>query len=281
MKETSASRTATMVAGYRARASRDPDGLIDDPWAEALAGEEGEALSRQFDEFLPHMEMWVAVRTAYLDERVRDLTAVAGTHRQVVMLGAGLDTRAARLGLRQVRFFEVDHPATQASKLERLARVDGYPVDAAVYVSCDFERESFLERLGALGFDATRPAVIVWEGVTPYLTEGAVRATLSRIAKGCHPRTVVLFDFIGRKVVEGRVRDEGDLAARDEVQSYGEPLRWGTNDVLPLAYECGMRRVRVRSFDELALELTGTYERERKWRFQNVAETSVAKPEPG
>jgi methyltransferase (TIGR00027 family) len=270
-----------MVAGYRARASRDPDGLIDDPWAEALAGQEGEELAENFDRFLPHMGLWVAVRTAYLDERVRYLTGAACGHRQVVVLGAGLDTRAARLGLSGVRFFEVDHPATQAGKRERIARVDGYPVDAATYVSCDFERESFLDRLGALGFDATAPSVIVWEGVTPYLTEEAVRATLGRIAKGCAPRTVVLFDFIGRKIVEGRVRDEGDLAARDEVQSYGEPLVWGTNDVLPLAYECGMRRISVRSFDELALDLTGTYERERKWRFQYMAETSVAKPERG
>ena len=86
-----------LVAGYRARASAAGDPIISDPWAARLAGSEGEALTRQFDGPQPHLELWIAVRTAHLDARVRDLTGPRSSIAQVVILGAGLDTRAARL----------------------------------------------------------------------------------------------------------------------------------------------------------------------------------------
>ena len=70
-----------------------------------------------------------------------------------MILGAGYDTRAARLPRAGVRYFEVDHPATQAAKRERLAELDGYPVEAATYVTCNFEREDPIERLAASGFE--------------------------------------------------------------------------------------------------------------------------------
>ena len=76
------------------------------------------------------MELWLALRVAYLD-RLVGLAVDRLSIRQVVILGAGYDTRAARLPRAGVRFFEVDHPATQAAKRERLAQLDGYPVDAA------------------------------------------------------------------------------------------------------------------------------------------------------
>ncbi len=175
MSERSASRTALMVAAYRARASERPDALISDPWARALAGAEGEEIAAGVDRFLHDRELWVALRTAWLDDQVRRFTGPTHGYTQVVVLGAGLDTRAARLAAPGVRFFEVDHPASQREKLERLGKLPGYPVEAATYVECDFEHHDFLERLGAAGFDPTRPSVVTWEGVTMYLNENAIR----------------------------------------------------------------------------------------------------------
>jgi methyltransferase (TIGR00027 family) len=157
-----------MVAAYRGRATARPEPLCVDPWAAALAGEEGDAIARRFDAGFPHMELWIAVRTAYLDDKVRQLGAHPFDVRQVVILGAGLDTRAARLASPGVRFFEVDQPATQADKLERLRTLHAYPIGAANYVSCDFEHEDFLDRLASVGFRADEPATILWEGVVPY-----------------------------------------------------------------------------------------------------------------
>ena len=194
-----------------------------------------------------------------------------------MILGAGLDTRAARLGRPGVRFFEVDHPESQSDKQDRLGRLEGYPTDAATYVSCDFEQDDFLDRLCAEGFDPNEPALFVWEGVTPYLTEPAIRAILDRVAS-CHARSVLVFDYINRKLAEGGRLRPSDERLRALVDEVGEPFVSGFNDVLPLLYGAGFRHVRTVSFDQACLSLTGTYERERLFRFQHFAVASRAAP---
>lgn len=265
------SRTALMVAGLRARATARPGPICCDPWAARLAGADGDALAARFLAESPHLELWVALRTAILDDVVR---AFAGP--QVVILGAGLDARAARLSRGGLRFFEVDRADTQAVKLERARALGDYPVGSAARVPCDFEREDFLDRLVAAGFDVRSPAVFVWEGVTMYLTEAAVRATLRRIATGCDPGSAVAFDYVGKKLATGRATDPASVATSSLVTELSEPITWGTDDVLPLLYQEGFRRVRTVSFDELALDRTGTYDRDRCFRFQHVAVASVA-----
>jgi methyltransferase (TIGR00027 family) len=215
------------------------------------------------------MELWVAVRTAYLDARVRHWASQGEGRRQVVVLGAGLDTRAARLPAPERVFFEVDHRATQQDKRRRLGLLPGYPLGAATQVPCDFEVDDFLVRLQEGGFDVGRPALILWEGVTPYLPEAVVRRTLRRVSEGCHPRTVVLFDHLRKP------RSAGTDESHAFVGDLGEKVLWGTNDPLPMLYEEGFRQVRSLSFDEACLSLTGTYAREREFRFQRIVSASV------
>lgn len=277
----SASQTALMVCAYRARATRWPRPIMTDPWAAALAGAEGERIAAALDARFPPMETWLALRVAYLDRLVHLAVDRLGV-RQIVILGAGYDTRAARLPRAGVQFFEVDHPATQAAKRARLAQLPGYPVDAARYVDCDFERQDPLDRLRATGFTATEPALVIWEGVVPYLTEPAVRATATRIASGLEPRSLLAFDFVGKRLVA----DDAALSARDRgqrdfVADLGEPVRFGSNHVLPLLADCGFRWVRVADFDELALEFLGDYDRERLFRFQSIALASCTPPGAG
>ncbi|MDB4954287.1 MAG: O-Methyltransferase involved in polyketide biosynthesis [Myxococcales bacterium] len=278
--DSSASKTALMVCAYRARASRWDKPLFIDPWAEALAGSDGHDIAKRLDARFPPMEMWLALRVAYLDHLV-DLAVDRLSIRQVVILGAGYDTRAARLPRAGVRFFEVDHPATQASKRERLAKLDGYPVDAARYVSCNFEREDPIDRLAANHFDLREPALVIWEGVVPYLTEAAVRATASRLATGLDPRSLVAFDFVGKRLAEGHSLSDKDKQTRDYVGELGEPIRYGTDDVLPLLVDCGFRWVRSLDFNELALEMLGDYKRDRQFRFQHLALAAARTPVAG
>ena len=274
--EGTASKTALMVAAYRARATRRNDPVCRDPWANGLAGVIGLELSVAFDRHFPQMELWIALRTAYLDRHVGHLIGERGV-KQVVLLGAGFDTRAARLARGGVRFFEVDHPATQEEKRARLAALSGYPVDAAHFVGCDFEAgQDFTEELEAAGFDRAAPAVVLWEGVVAYLSEDAVRATLRRVAEVLHADTPIYFDYVGRRMAEGERLKPEDHAVRDEVSRVGEPLRFGTNDPLPMLAECGFRHVRLVNFDQIALSLTGTYERARAFRFQTICIASRA-----
>jgi methyltransferase (TIGR00027 family) len=270
------STTARMVAAYRARATAKPEHICDDPWAAALAGDEGFETARRYDEAFEHMELWIALRTAFLDERLRRLTGPAGTIRQVVLLGAGFDTRAARLARPGVRFFEVDREETQGVKLARVRALPGYPVTCARYVTCDFEQEDFVDRLVANSFSTSEPALFLWEGVTPYLTEPAVRATLRRIAMGTEPGSILAFDHVRKRIASGDARDPKDQQSRDFVAALGEPLRFGVDYPLPMLFEEGFRRVRMLTFDEVALDCTGTYDRARAFRFQGLAFASRA-----
>ncbi|MBX3160131.1 MAG: class I SAM-dependent methyltransferase [Deltaproteobacteria bacterium] len=278
--DSAASKTALMVCAYRARASKWPQQLFEDPWAEAIAGPEGHAIAARLDAVFPPMELWLGLRVAYLDRMIARSVDALGV-RQVVILGAGYDTRAARLPRAGVRFFEVDHPATQAQKRERVGRLPGYPVDAATYVACNFEREDPIECLVANGLAASEPTLVIWEGVVPYLTEGAVRATAARLAAGLDPRSLVAFDFVGKKFAAGQDLSDKDRETRAYVGDLGEPIRYGTDDILPLLYDSGFRWVRSLDFNELALELLGDYRRDRQFRFQHIALAAARTPSAG
>lgn len=77
---------------------------------------------------------------------------------------------------------------------------------------------------------------------------------------------------------EGATRADGDQQARELVEGLGERFVWGSNDPLPLLVEEGFRHVRSVSFDEACLSLTGTYRRERQFRFQRLVLCSVSPP---
>jgi len=269
-----------MVCAYRARASKWAKPLFVDPWAESIAGNDGHEIARLLDTRFPPMEAWLALRVAYLD-RLVGMAVDRLSIRQVVILGAGYDTRAARLPRAGVRYFEVDHPATQAAKRERLAKLAGYPIEAATYVSCNFEREDPIERLAANGFSMSEPALVIWEGVVPYLTEAAVRATATRLASGLDPRSLVAFDFVGKKLAAGQNLSKSDQQTREYVGDLGEPIQYGSDDILPLLSECGFKWVRSLDFNELALEMLGDYVRDRQFRFQHIALAAVRAPDAG
>jgi len=274
MNQRSASRTAMLVSALRARATARPQPLCRDPWAAQLAGDIGMALADRHEQLYPASELWIALRTAWIDERIRRLCAPLGERAQVVLLGAGLDTRSARLGGAGLRWFEVDHPSSQDLKLERLAELDNYPLETATFVRCDFETDDFIDRLTDSGFNAEEAALFVWEGVTPYLSEEAIRTTVKRISSTCHPETVLIYDHLEKKLVGGSSIDLADAALKEMVEDLGEPFRFGIDDPLPLMVEEGYRQVRRASFDEICLALTGTYERSRKFRFQHIVEAS-------
>ena len=273
-----ASRTAILVAALRGRAAARAAPLCVDPWAAQLAGAEGEALADELLAHYPPAELWIGLRTTWIDARVAQLTVGERACEQAVLLGAGFDTRAARLARPGLRWFEVDHPNTGEERARRLGSLEGYPEATATTVACDFERDDFLERLVSGGFDPAKPAVFLWEGVVPYLTEPSVLATLERLADGCHPRSVILFDHLGKRLARGGQVDSSDEGMRDLVGGLGEPFRFGLDDPIPLLHTAGFRQVRTVSFDEICLAQTGTYDRSRKLRFQYLTAASVARP---
>jgi methyltransferase (TIGR00027 family) len=179
------SRTAWSAARYRAAHQVIERGAIfRDPVATQILGLSDEELLA--DAPRRAMRAFIAARHRFAEDALA--TAVRRGIRQVVVLGAGLDTFAYRNPFDGVRVVEVDHPATQAWKRERLTAA-GIEIPPSVsYTGVDFEKESLADRLRLDG-----PAFFVWLGVVPYLTLDGFRATISYVA-GVDGNEVV-FDY--------------------------------------------------------------------------------------
>ena len=138
-------------------------------------------------------------RTKLIDDWIEE--AADGID-QVVLLGAGFDTRAWRLdALASATIFEVDHPNTAAVKQERL-RSAAADLRKVTFVKVDFEIDDFDQLLRAAGFDATRPAIVVWEGVSQYLTGEAVCGVM-RWAGRLAPGSRFIFTYVHEGVLNG------------------------------------------------------------------------------
>ena len=144
---------------------------------------------------------------------------------QIVLLGAGYDTTALRLDLGSARVFEVDAPPTQRVKRAIIARKR--LTSTATYVPCDFERDSLPAKLTQAGFDPNRPALIAWWGVSFFLTEDAVRATVRDVASLSAPGSWFTFDYVDASVIDRTTTYRGALRALDAVEKRGEAYHFG------------------------------------------------------
>ncbi len=104
---------------------------------------------------------------------------------QLVILGAGLDSRAWRMQeLKNVKVYEVDHPATQAWKKEQVKKIEGErQAEEVKFVAVDFTKDDLSLKLEEAGFDRNKKSFWIWEGVTMYLEEGDVRKTMKMISE--------------------------------------------------------------------------------------------------
>lgn len=127
----------------------------------------------------------LAMRTLAIDQIVQSAIGdnSAAKIEQVVILGAGLDSRAFRLqGLANTNAFEVDHPASQEYKRAQTARLK--PLTRSLkFVAVDFEKDSLEQKLLEAGFEPKHSSIWIWEGVVMYLSDEAMRGTLEAIAR--------------------------------------------------------------------------------------------------
>jgi methyltransferase (TIGR00027 family) len=231
------SRTAQYVALYRAMENIEPRPRFRDPFASAFLSPDlalvvrlarllrlRGVLARYADRRAPGARTSAIARTCFVDDVVRR-TAVAGV-RQVVLLGAGFDCRAHRMPeLAGSRVFEVDRSETQASKRAHLAHLSSLRDDVR-YVPVDFLRDDVSRRLTDAGWQADRPTLFIWEGVTNYLTEAAVTAILSWIG-GCASGTSVVFTYVHAGLLDGSESFEGGDQILRNVRVLGEPWTFG------------------------------------------------------
>ena len=227
MQEGTFSKTAHRVAVRRAAHQLlDQPRVLDDPLALRIIGAEAEnelrsnpkedhAFSRAFRAFM-------AARSRFAEDELA--LAVAQGVRQYVVLGAGLDTFAYRNPHSGLRVFEVDHPATQAWKRERLEAAGIAIPTSLTFVPIDFERQTLADGLGQSGFNGNAAAFFSWLGVTPYLTREACLVTLSFIAK-MPAGSGVVFDFAVDPALLNLGQRMALKALSKRVAAVGEPFQ--------------------------------------------------------
>jgi len=221
-----ASRTALGAAAHRAAHQVLEGGrVLSDPLAIRILGTSAAELIERAraDPTKRGLRLFIAARSRFAEDSLR--LALARGVRQLVVLGAGLDTLAYRSALPEhLRIFEVDHPATQAWKRERLAAEAIEIPSSLSFAPIDFERQTLAAGLSAAGFEPQQHTFFTWLGVVPYLSEAAVFSTLGFIASlptGAH----AVFDYANpRESIPEQARAALDaLAAR--VAAAGEELR--------------------------------------------------------
>ncbi len=206
--------------------------MLDDPDSAVLAGGYAPLLARPviartwlraLDSYLPGLHVYIVLRVRYTDDVVRQ--AISAEVDQIVLLGAGFDTTSLRVpGTGSgPAIFEVDAPTTQLEKQRLLERANRTVGPGVHWVPCDFESDRLAERLDQVGFDSTRPCVIVWIGVSVYLTRTAIGQTLADLADICAPGSLLVTDFGEPETITGKHHLAGARRTARLVRCRGEP----------------------------------------------------------
>jgi methyltransferase (TIGR00027 family) len=270
------SRTAEYMALFRALESGRPAGrrLFYDPFAagflraplaRVVRWSAASALLRPIIDFCwPGARSSGVARTRLIDDWIG--AAVGGGAQQLIVLGAGFDSRAWRMpALADIPIFEVDHAATAAEKRRRGFAGTGERSNLFAVV-LDFDREQLTDALAAAGFDPMRRTVVVWEGVTNYLTAAAVHSTLAwvgNLAAG----SKLIFTYVDRRMLDDPSRFAGAQTILRKVARAGEPWTFGfLPDALPqrlqslgllLEEDIGADDYRARYFGPKARKMRG------------------------
>lgn len=235
------SQTAFIMAALRARhyMSLEEPRVLDDNLALSLIGlsslDDIEFIVSRFEDNLAKfgergqvkdrinaMTMGTCSRSRLVEDRL--LAATARGMKQLIILGAGLDTTAYRCQhiTSGLEVFEIDYPATQAWKRERLAKAGIAIPENLTFLPCDFENQTLAEAMAAGGVRQDRMSFFAWLGVQPYLTEASVLSTLDTVATFPSGSELVMDLLTALEEKEcGDVRKGSDVL----LASIGEPWR--------------------------------------------------------
>lgn len=200
----------------------------------------------------PGVNGFLLARERYIDDVL--LNFLNEGLQQLVILGAGYDSRAYRFDLPEgVKTFEVDHPFTQADKLEKVQSIFGKIPEHVTYVSVDFNTQHLSERLLSSGYDPGLISLFIWQGVTMYLTPEGVDNMLTFIVKNAAPGSAIVFDYVYQAVLEG-VQEQSEISSMHRYRFItGEGLTFGIPEGRAESFlrERGLQNVKDVTTDEL------------------------------
>ncbi|TSC24558.1 SAM-dependent methyltransferase [Corallococcus sp. Z5C101001] len=237
-----ADRTAEGVAIWRAMGVHEPDSSVRNPdlmAAQFLGPISRAALSiaplrswlmSHFGRRFPGAYGCATARTLHLDALF--VSALEEGVEQVVLLGAGYDSRAYRFRerLSKARVFEVDLPATQVKKQQRLQSLFGSLPDWVRYVPIDFDTQRLEDVLPAAGFERSARTFFLWEGVSMYLTQEGVDQTLGFVVRNTPPGSSIAFDYVAQGALRGDPRYPGTEQWIRSLAEMGHPMTFGIEE---------------------------------------------------
>ncbi|NLU66104.1 SAM-dependent methyltransferase [Streptomyces sp. HNM0574] len=234
------SYTAQWTAAARAAESeRGDDALFDDPYARELAAPRGFELLEKYGG--GGLREFIGIRTRYLDDAVTDALDGTGV-RQVVLVAAGMDTRAFRLGWPPgVTVYEVDHEALVREKRARLERLGATARTERREVGADLAGE-WLPRLEEAGFDRSRPVLWVAEGLFFFLTREQATGLLRLLRSASAPGSALATDFAS----EALLRSPFSRRFLEHLRADGTPWRFGTDEPEEFLAGSGWKAVEVK-----------------------------------
>ncbi|MCP2028723.1 methyltransferase (TIGR00027 family) [Flavobacterium sp. HSC-32F16] len=214
MKAQKTSRTAQYMAFFRALETKRSQNnrLFSDPYAVHFVDSKlrlavrlskypvfAKYINNVINKKIPGALSSGIARTKYIDELLK--TAVSKGVEQVIILGAGFDTRAIRLDfLKSVPVIEIDHPNTSNFKAEIYKKRIGRIPENVTFLQIDFNKQSLDQLAVENNLDFSKPTAVIWEGVTNYLTEEAVKSTFSFISKFAK-NSCVIFTYVHKEIL--------------------------------------------------------------------------------
>ncbi len=255
MKSDEPSRTALMIARQRAAHQLlDHGSILHDPFAvQILREDEKDVLQFATKHPLASIgRLFTAARSRIAEDALS--RAVENGVRQIVILGAGLDTFALRnphCSL-EILIYEVDHPATQAGKRARLAEAEIALPPWLILVPVDFERDAVGEKLVAVGFQQNWPAFFTWLGVVPYLTRDAISRTLDFVSS--IQNSEVVFDYMEPPEAFSEELRQIEKQRAEQLEKMGErsASRFGPADMEAILRSHGFCSIEDINFQQIA-----------------------------
>jgi methyltransferase (TIGR00027 family) len=196
--------------------------VVEDPYAKYYAGEMGMRTVAWMQAINPSIRKAVVLRARFMDDYSR--RCLNEGYQQVVLLGAGYDSRSLRLEeFCDARIFELDLSSTQTIKKSLTRRLLGKLPENVTYVPIDFSRESVVQKLIGAGFRMHKKTLFIWEGVTLFLNKDIVEETLGRIAE-MGPGNRLVFDFLPPALIDDETDYKGNRELLKLCASVQEPL---------------------------------------------------------
>ncbi|UCD95580.1 MAG: class I SAM-dependent methyltransferase [Candidatus Zixiibacteriota bacterium] len=232
--------------------------VITDKFAPYYAGRVGMQMVQAMNALNPSIRKGIVLRAKYMDEYA--VQCIKGGAEQVVILGAGYDSRYLRLEeFRRAKIYELDLHSTQVIKKALTRRLLGRLPANVTYVPIDFSKDSIDRNLIQAGFQRHRKSLFIWEGVTLFLNQSIIAETLGRLAE-LGEDNMIVFDFIPPELIDDETDYKGNRALLDMCASIKEPLTFGSRpaQMEQVLKGSGFDKVRIISLPEAHRMYGGT-----------------------